>query len=313
MERQPLCREAAGQWHGLLAIAGLDQHTLSGQHCPCPMCGGTDRFRFDDREGLGTWICSRCGAGDGPALLMRVVGLDFKGAAEFVRENCGSVVAEKPKPTMTEQDRRRGLRDLWRTSKPIQKGDLVDIYLRDRGIDLPKFPQDLRFAPRAACTGVVKERPAMLALLRDQAATPITIHRTYLADDGIGKADMDAPRKLMPGQIPEGVCVRLGSSREHIGIAEGIETALAAMLLQRPEHRFPVWSAVNAMLLEKWLPPDGVKRVTIFADNDKSFTGHKASGILAYRLATKEIEVDVRMPLRAGTDWNDVLLGADNG
>ena len=30
----------------------------------CPMCGGKDRFRFDDKGGRGTWICSQCGAGD---------------------------------------------------------------------------------------------------------------------------------------------------------------------------------------------------------------------------------------------------------
>jgi autotransporter-associated beta strand protein len=30
--------------------------TLSGRHVPCPFCGGRDRFRFDDKNGAGTWI-----------------------------------------------------------------------------------------------------------------------------------------------------------------------------------------------------------------------------------------------------------------
>jgi putative DNA primase/helicase len=42
------------------------------------MCGGKDRFRFDDKEGHGTWICTHCGAGDGFSLLMKVMGIDFK-------------------------------------------------------------------------------------------------------------------------------------------------------------------------------------------------------------------------------------------
>ena len=47
-----------------------------------------------------------------------------------------------------------------------------------------------------------------------------------------------------------------------LGIAEGIETALAA------SYRFgvPVWSAI----LESWEPPTGVKRMIVFGDNDEN-------------------------------------------
>jgi putative DNA primase/helicase len=27
----------------------MDERALSGKHGPCPLCGGRDRFRFDDR------------------------------------------------------------------------------------------------------------------------------------------------------------------------------------------------------------------------------------------------------------------------
>ena len=40
---------AAGKWHGLLLGFGLSERQLSGKHCPCPICGGNDRFRFDDK------------------------------------------------------------------------------------------------------------------------------------------------------------------------------------------------------------------------------------------------------------------------
>ncbi|NYY79755.1 hypothetical protein DMH17_06695 [Raoultella planticola] len=36
------------------------------------MCGGADRFRFDDKEGRGTWFCNQCGAGDGLKLVEKV-------------------------------------------------------------------------------------------------------------------------------------------------------------------------------------------------------------------------------------------------
>jgi putative DNA primase/helicase len=40
------------------------------------MCGGSDRFRCDDKRGEGTWICSQCGAGNGFMLVEQYTGLD---------------------------------------------------------------------------------------------------------------------------------------------------------------------------------------------------------------------------------------------
>jgi hypothetical protein len=45
--------------------AGCEGH--KNRHQACPVCGGSDRFRFDDKEGRGTWFCNQCGAGDGLA------------------------------------------------------------------------------------------------------------------------------------------------------------------------------------------------------------------------------------------------------
>ena len=55
----------------------MDEKALSGKHGPCPLCGGRDRFRFDDKDGRGTYFCSGCGAGDGVRLAMGITGLSF--------------------------------------------------------------------------------------------------------------------------------------------------------------------------------------------------------------------------------------------
>jgi len=39
-----------GRWLEILRKTGLGEHHLSGKHCACPICGGTDRFRFDDQR-----------------------------------------------------------------------------------------------------------------------------------------------------------------------------------------------------------------------------------------------------------------------
>lgn len=64
---------ARGRWPEILTHLGIPAEALRDQHGPCPGCGGVDRFRFDDRDGDGTFFCSGGGndpvAGDGFKLL----------------------------------------------------------------------------------------------------------------------------------------------------------------------------------------------------------------------------------------------------
>lgn len=74
---------ARGHWPDVLERLGI-KVPIRKQHGPCPICGGKDRFRFDDKEERGTWICNQCGAGDGLALVSKVTGKTIKEAAELV-------------------------------------------------------------------------------------------------------------------------------------------------------------------------------------------------------------------------------------
>lgn len=71
-------REASrGHWPAILPSLGIPAEHLRNRHGPCPGCGGTDRLRFDDLDGRGTWICGGAGAvqaGDGFDLLRHVHG-----------------------------------------------------------------------------------------------------------------------------------------------------------------------------------------------------------------------------------------------
>lgn len=82
-----------------------------------------------------------------------------------------------------------------------------------------------------------------------------------------------------------------------------METALAASML----FQVPVWSCVSANGVETFEPPDGVKQIFIFADNDANFTGQKAAYAAAHRLQGRGYEVEVRVPHSVG-DWHEVLV-----
>ena len=137
-----------GKWRGILATLGLPDSALKDEHGPCPICGGKDRFRFDNKDGRGTYFCNQCGSGDGWKLLMEFRKWSFKEAANEVREVCGMVTADPMKTKISEENKREALRELWKSSVPISKGDIVDRYLTSRGIDDDSYPAALRTCER---------------------------------------------------------------------------------------------------------------------------------------------------------------------
>lgn len=289
---------ARGKWRGILLQLGMPEQHLTGNHAPCPLCGGGDRFRFDNKHGNGSYICNQCGAGTGMQLLQKVKGWDFATAAGEVDKILGNVKADAVKPAMDDEKRRKLLNDLWRAGKPIQADCMAGFYLASRGVGLCECP-DLRFVEHCPAPDGVK-RPAMIALVRDAEGTPVNIHRTFLGEGG--KADMGNPRAMMPGSIPPGSAVRLFPVGKTLGICEGIETAYAAAKI----FSVPVWSAINSTMLAKWEPPIGVERVMVFGDNDRAFGGQAAAYALAHRLSRK-YSVETHIPERQGADWADLL------
>ena len=100
-----------------------------------------------------------------------------------------------------------------------------------------------------------------------------------------------------------GGAIRLGGIAERIGIAEGIETALAV------SQFFDVicWAATSATLLESFRPPDGVVAVAVYADNDANYAGQRSAYALANRLAVTGYDVSVFVPAKTGDDFLDQI------
>lgn len=290
-------------WRDTLVRLGIPEAALTGRHTACPACGGSDRFRFDNWQGKGGFYCNGCGAGDGFDLLQRVHGWSFAEAKRAVEGPAGVAAATPRRPSLallSSEPARPGarIRDLLRTSCPVADCDDVVRYLAGRHL-LP-VPDGLRAHASAEywherqCIG---RFPALLAPVRDIDGELVSLHVTYLQDGR--KLQGHEPRKLLgPLRGREGCAVRLGNPEGVLGIAEGVETAIAAWHV----HSVPTWAALSAAVLAKFQPPPGVEKLVIFADRDVA--GLEAAWKLRDRLT---IECELQVPKPPAKDWADVL------
>lgn len=196
------------------------------------------------------------------------------------------------------------LRKVFTDSRPATVNNLVGKYLRLRG--LREIPAGLRYHPTCWESETKKEHAAMLAVVTLPDGEAVTIHRTYLTQDG-QKLRIDSPKKLMPGlKKSTGGAIRLYPAvNGAIGVAEGIETAIACYEL----HGIPTWATVSASLMASFIPPIGVKKIYIYGDNDshKTYAGQAAAYSLAKRLIeVNKMPAEVLIPDGPG-DWLDVL------
>jgi putative DNA primase/helicase len=294
-DRVKITDRAKGRWKDILTALEVPAKCLQDRHGPCPMCGGKDRFRWDNKEGNGTFYCSQCGAGNGVRLLMLIHGWDFLQTARKIESVIGSAKVEQEKRRLTDAECRAALERRWDEAVPVQPGDPVSLYLRRRlGVDIA--------VPKVIRSG--RHRPEMVTIVQAPDHVAATAHITLLTEAG-EKAPTEKVRWLMRGQIAMGSAVRLSPAAPVMGIAEGIETAVSASLLTG----MPVWSALNEGLLQQWEPPLIAEKVVVFGDNDRNFVGQAAAYALAKRLSLRKVPIscEVMIPVEPGDDWNDVL------
>lgn len=295
-----------GRWKEVFNHLNID--VGEGKHQPCPVCLGKDRFRFIDKDGRGTWFCNQCDpqAGDGWSLLMKVRGYDFISAAREVESilNLGELPKDIKKPI----DPRPYLKKLYRQSAPLTEECLGGLYLLQRGLSTIPKNGSLRSINNCKIPDTSICLPAILATFMVDGEA-VTLHRIFIGKNG-KKPDMEKHKFTLPPVKPMGGgAVRLydinqtENTKGFLGVAEGIETAIAAHEL----WQIPVWATLSAQLMEKFVVPKGINSVIVFSDNDKNFTGQKAAFNLANRLVVREkLDVSVEIPEMVG-DFLDEL------
>lgn len=236
----------------------------------------TPSYTINDFKRFGH--CFGCGAHHGAVgFVMQIRNLPFRDAVRHLAGLLGAELPDGTRPARPagppprllgpppvddgDDDGVEAARVLWRTARP-GLGTLIEATLEARGIDLDalvavcgaRVPPTLRFLPAlpywndGRCLG---RWPAMLAPIQDGRGRVIGVHRTYLDPRGGPKAEiLDdetgelCPRKKVLGEAWGG-CIRLAPAGARLGLAEGIENALAVMCSTPEGEVLPAWTGVS--------------------------------------------------------------------
>lgn len=335
---------AEGRWLEILGALAPALHpaleaTPLGRHVACPVHKGQDGDGlrvFANVADTGGTVCNTCGFHpDGLETLQWVNGWSFRETLEEVDNYLGgvtysvgpaSVPAIATKPVRSDEEDKK-LRDylnrVWAEAVPLTHPTATPArrYFASRGLPLPagmiRFHKSLTLKDKGG--KFVGKVPGVLSLITTSDSRPqsITLHRTFLTPDGrkISEAiENVVAKKLM--SVPKektlaGASIRLGLLDGFVlGVAEGVETALAASVL----HGIPVWAAANAWMLEEFIPPEGITKVIVFADKDRSGRGEVSARKLVENLWKRGIHASIALPElpiepgKKGVDWADALL-----
>lgn len=267
---------ANGYWSSILERLAIPTNRSEGA---CPACGGKTRYRFDDKDGRGTYYCSHCGAGTGLDLVMKVNQCGAREAAELVAEAMALPMSE-PKPA-----REKPQTDIaGKVSGMLAKtASGQSAYLTAKGLQYP-FP--------------LMPDGSLLLVLKSAAG----------ATTGAQVIKPDGSKRLLAGTVKKGSFCVLKSveSPEVVVIAEGLATALSVQQI-RPDAT--IIAAIDAGNL---LPVAELTRqrhpgaqIIIAADNDIK-PGEPNTGKDAAEKAAKAVSGWVALPQsEEKADWND--------
>jgi putative DNA primase/helicase len=194
-----------------LPALGIAASFLVNRHGSCPLCGGKDRFRFDDKDGTGSYYCNQCGPGRGILLVQKLNSWDYATACREIDNIIGAdPPRQRPKPASPSNSPERRLANLKRALAEATAPDIVGCYLQGRGLKVqPDVLRGHRALPYFEGGKLLGRYPAMIAPIIGPDGQLASVHRTYIAD-------VPSRKKMMPpvGTI-RGAAARLAERLRH--------------------------------------------------------------------------------------------------
>lgn len=287
-------KQACGHWPRILPALGVK--VIKNRHQACPVCGGSDRFRFDDKEGRGTWFCNQCGAGDGLKLVEKVFGVTSSEAAGKVNAVTGSlspvapeVIASVEAETVVDRKAAAALAvRLMEKTRPATG----NAYLTRKG-----FPvlECLTLTTMHKTGGVTFRAGDVVVPLYDDTGALVNLQ--LINADGL-------KRPLKGGQV-KGACHIIEGKKQagkRLWIAEGYATALTVHHLTG-ETVMVALSSVNLLSLASLARQKSPAcQIVLAADRDLNGDGQSKAAA-----AADSCKGVVALPPVFG-DWNDAFI-----
>ena len=287
-------KQACGHWPRILPALGVK--VMKNRHQACPVCGGSDRFRFDDKEGRGTWLCNQCGAGDGLKLVEKVFGVKPSEAAQKVNAVTGNLPPVAPEviataEAETEADRKAAVSLAVRLMEKTRTAS-GNAYLIRKGFPDRECPV---LSVMHKTGGVTFRAGDVVVPLYDDTGALVNLQ--LISSDGL--------KRTLKGGAVKGACHTIEGKKQagkRLWIAEGYATALTMHHLTG-ETVMVALSSVNllslASLVRQKYP---ACQIVIAADRDLSGDGQSKAAA-----AADACEGVVALPPVFG-DWNDAMM-----
>ncbi|HFF9547847.1 TPA: DUF927 domain-containing protein [Klebsiella pneumoniae] len=299
---------AADRWPTVLAGLHIDVPDSPRRHAPCPACGGSDRFRFDD-GGRGSFICNQCGAGDGLDLIKRVNNCDTTEAAQLAADVLGIDYRTVKQDEATASQKREQMKaESQQREQERQRRKLAEIEQRRglfvshwQGLAETAFEGESEYLMNKGLVGftfpVLPDGSLLLGLV-DESGT-VTAAQTIT---------QQGEKRLLAGSVKRGAyhAVNAADAPQSVLIAEGLATALSVHLI-RPEAL--TVCAIDAGNLQPVAQAMHQRypnvQIIIAADNDIK-PGEPNTGKDAAEKAAKAVSGWVALPPTVKkADWND--------
>jgi hypothetical protein len=268
---------------------------------PCPLCGPGREPPMSMRLVLRTWEetpgtitykCARCEA----------KGYARAGDGQKLRPRKPKSTA---KPERDDNETMAYVEKIWSRADVELPAMAVGYFRFHRKIDTKGMPlNDLRFDWHCPWKGCLGGTPCLIGRYTDPVTgAPRGLLRRPITFDADPKTKSlgrtgGCVIRLWPDDMIDGRLV----------IAEGIETALAVATLTH--HRIrrllrPVWAVGNAGNMRHLPVLKGIQELIICADNDRSGVGLQAAKECRLRWEAAGRRVEVLMPPKVNTDFND--------
>lgn len=285
-----------GRWRDTLESYGC-QLPRSKNHGPCPVCGGKDRFRFDDKQGRGTWFCSQCEpqSGGGLKLLSMFINKSTMDTAkELLGDDDYKTIAPKRIQTIDHdavrqaniEQAKKGAKTLIDTAKLAQHG-----YMLKKGLTSEYITNG---QPIFSKGGVIEKGSLLLI--------PVYKNNELV---NVQKITIDGDKKPLFGGDMQGVQHVIEGSGSSVAIVEGFATGVTVNNLTgyKTYVAFNTGNLLEAVKKAKADNPDS--RIVIFADHDSIDENHnRRPGEYYANEAAAPFGALVALPPELG-DWDD--------